>query len=199
MTNTLDYYFTTPSPWAYLATPRIIEIEKKYDLKINWKPCNLMEIFAKNGTAAVKDRPKPVQLNRLTELKRWSEYLNMHLTIQPKFFPVDPTISQKIIIIAQNNNINPSTIAFAFMKAVWAEGKDISNEETVKELCQHCNIDSTSIIEEANSAEINNQYVLNTNEAINKNVWGSPTFIYNNELFWGQDRIEFLERAIQNN
>ena len=108
-------------------------------------------------------------------------------------------LTKELDNIAQKNNISPSTIAFAFMKAVWAEEKDISNEETVKEICQHCNINSTSIIEEANSAEINNQYVRNTNEAINKNVWGSPTFIYNNELFWGQDRIEFLERAIQNN
>ena len=199
MTKTLDYYFATPSPWSYLATPRIIELEKKYELKINWKPCNIMEIFAKNGTAAVKDRPQPVQLNRLTELKRWSEYLAMPLTIKPKFFPVDPTLSQKIIIAVQNNNINPSDITFSFMKAVWAEEKDISNEETIKEICKESNLDFSSIIEQAKSDEVNNQYIKNKEEAIQNNVWGAPTFIYNNELFWGQDRIEFLERAIQNN
>ena len=199
MTNTIDYYFATPSPWAYLATPRIIEIEKKYDIKINWKPCNLVEIFAKNGTAAVKDRPKPVQLNRLTELKRWSQYLNVPLTVQPKFFPVDPTLSQKVIIVAQNSDIDPKDITFAFMKAVWAEEKDIANEETIKEISQNCNLDSTTILEIANSSEINNKYIENTEKALENNVWGSPTFIYNNELFWGQDRIEFLERAIQNN
>ena len=87
MTNTLDYYFATPSPWAYLATPRVIELKNKYDLKINWKPSDLMEIFAVHGIAAVKDRPQPVQLNRLTELKRWSKFLNIPLTLQPKFFP----------------------------------------------------------------------------------------------------------------
>jgi 2-hydroxychromene-2-carboxylate isomerase len=199
MINTLDYYFATPSPWSYLATPRIIELEKKYELKINWKPCNIMEIFAKNGTAAVKDRPQPVQLNRLTELKRWSEYLAMPLTIKPKFFPVDPTLSQKIIIAAQNNNINPNDITFSFMKAVWAEEKDISNEETIKEICKESNLDFSSIIEQAKSDEVNNQYIKNKEEAIQNNVWGAPTFIYNHELFWGQDRIEFLERAIQNN
>jgi len=158
-----------------------------------------MEIFAKNGTAAVKDRPQPVQLNRLTELKRWSEYLSIPLTIKPKFFPVDPTLSQKIIIAANNNNINPSAVTFSFMKAVWTEEKDISNEETIKEVCKDCNLDFNLLIEQAKSDETNNQYTQNTEEAMNNNVWGAPTFIYNSELFWGQDRIEFLERAIQNN
>ena len=199
MTNIIDYYFATPSPWAYFATPRIKKIEEKYNLKINWKPCNLAEIFSINGTAAVKDRPQPVQINRINELKRWSQYLNIPNSIHPKYFPVDPTISHKIIIIAQNKNIDPFNITFAFMKSVWAEEKDISDEETIKNICKQNNMPSDLIIEEANSEEINNQYKKNTKEALKKNVWGSPTFIYNNELFWGQDRIEFLEREIQNN
>ena len=85
------------------------------------------------------------------------------------------------------------------MKAVWTEEKDISNEETIKEVCKDCNLDFNLLIEQAKSDETNTQYTQNTEEAMNNNVWGSPTFIYNSELFWGQDRIEFLERAIQNN
>ena len=199
MTNTLDYYFATPSPWAYLATPRVVELQKKYNLKINWKPANLMEIFAIHGVANVKDRPQPVQLNRLTELKRWSKFLSMPLTIQPKFFPVDPTLSHKTIILAQKNNINVDNLIFSFQKAVWADEKNISDENIIIEICKANNFNSNSIIEDANSEEIINEYKSNTQEALSKNVWGSPTFIYNNELFWGQDRIDFLERAIQNN
>lgn len=199
MTKSLDYYFATPSPWAYLATPRLIELQKKYDLKINWKPSDLMEIFSIHGVAAVKDRPKPVQLNRLTELERWSKYLSMPLTIKPKFFPVDPSLSHKIIILAQKNNINIESLIFSIHKAVWVEEKDISDKKTILQICRDNNFYSTSIIENANSEEINNEYKSNTEEALSKNVWGSPTFIYNNELFWGQDRIDFLERAIQHN
>ena len=199
MTNTLDYYFATPSPWAYLATPRVIELQKKYDLKINWKPSDLMEIFAIHGVANVKDRPKPVQLNRLTELKRWSKFLGTPLTIQPKFFPVDPTLSHRTIILAQKNNINVENLIFSLQKAVWADEKNISDENIIIEICKTNNFNSNSIIEDANSEEIINEYKSNTQEALSKNVWGSPTFIYNNELFWGQDRIDFLERAIQNN
>ena len=199
MTNTLDYYFATPSPWAYLATLRIIEFKKKYDLKINWRPSDLMEIFAIHGVANVKDRPQPVQLNRLTELKRWSKFLNIPLTIQPKFFPVDPTLSHRTIILAQKNNISIENLIFSFQKAVWAEEKNIADENIIIEICKINNFNSSSIIEDANSEEIINEYKKNTEEALRKNVWGSPTFIYNNELFWGQDRIDFLERAIQNN
>ena len=198
MTKILDYYFATPSPWAYFATPRIKKIQEKYNLKINWKPCNLAKIFSINGTLNVKDRPLPVQINRLNELKRWSDFLNMPNSIKPKYFPVDPTISHKIIIIAQNKNMDPFDITFTFMKSVWADEKDITDDETIKNICKQNNISSDSILDEANSSEINNQYLKNTEEALKNNVWGSPTFIYNNELFWGQDRIEFLERAIQN-
>ena len=199
MTNTLDYYFATPSPWAYLATPRIIELKDKYNLEVNWKPADLMEIFSIHGVANVKDRPKPVQLNRLTELGRWSKFLNMPLTIQPKYFPVDPNLSHKVIILAQKNNISVENLIFSFQKAVWVDEKDISDENTIIEICKSNNFDSSSIIEDANSEEIISEYKNNTEEALSKNVWGSPTFIYNNELFWGQDRIDFLERAIQNN
>ncbi len=197
MTNILDYYFATPSPWAYLATPRLIELKNKYDLKINWKPSDLMEIFAVHGVAAVKDRPQPVQLNRLTELKRWGKFLNMPITIQPKFFPVDPSLSHRTIILAQKNSIKIENLIFSFQKAVWADEKNISDENTIIEICKSNNFNSSSIIEDANSEEIINEYKKNTEDALSSNVWGSPTFIYNNELFWGQDRIDFLERAIQ--
>ena len=199
MTNKIDYYFATPSPWAYLATPRIIELKNKYGLEINWKPADLMEIFAVHGVANVKDRPKPVQLNRLTELERWSKFLKMPLTVQPKYFPVDPTLSHRVIILAQKNNIDVNNLIFAFQKAVWADEKDISDEDIIIEICKNNNFDSNSIIEDANSEDIISEYKNNTEEALSRNVWGSPTFIYNNELFWGQDRIHFLERAIQNN
>jgi len=199
MNNMLDYYFATPSPWAYLATPRIIELEKKYNLEINWKPADLMEIFSIHGVANVKDRPQPVQLNRLTELGRWSKFLNMPLTIQPKYFPVDPTLSHKVIILAQKNNIDVKNLIFSFQKAVWTDEKDISNEDVILEICKTNKFESSSIITDANSEEIQNEYKNNTKDALSQNVWGSPTFVYNNELFWGQDRIEFLERAIQNN
>ncbi len=199
MNNMLDYYFATPSPWAYLATPRIIELEKKYNLEINWKPADLMEIFSIHGVANVKDRPQPVQLNRLTELGRWSKFLNMPLTIQPKYFPVDPTLSHKVIILAQKNNIDVKNLIFSFQKAVWTDEKDISNENVILEICKTNKFESSSIITDANSEEIQNEYKNNTKDALSQNVWGSPTFVYNNELFWGQDRIEFLERAIQNN
>ncbi len=195
----IDYYFATPSPWAYLATPRIIELKNKYNVEINWKPADLMEIFAIHGVANVKDRPKPVQLNRLTELGRWSKFLNMPLNIQPKYFPVDPTLSHKVIILAQKNNIDIKNLIFSFQRAVWADEKDISDENVIIEICKNNNFESNSIITDANSEEIQGEFKKNTEEALSRNVWGSPTFIFNNELFWGQDRIEFLERAIQNN
>ena len=99
----VDYYIATQSPWTYLATPRVNDLVKKHNIDIVWKPFNIAEVFKKNGTAMVKDRPKPVQINRLKELKRWSDYLNIPLNLEPKYFPVDMTLSHKTIIYCQNN------------------------------------------------------------------------------------------------
>ena len=83
------------------------------------------------------------------------------------------------------------------MKSVWTDEKDISNENTIKEVCRDCNLDGNSIIKQASEAVINDKYVKNTEDAIKNNVWGAPTFILDKELFWGQDRLDFLERKIQ--
>ena len=193
----VDYYIATQSPWTYLATPRVNDLVKKHNIDIVWKPFNIAEVFKKNGTAMVKDRPKPVQINRLNELKRWSDYLNIPLNLEPKYFPVDMTLSHKTIIYCQNNNIDPYSIAFLFMQAVWADDKDISNENTVKELCKLCKLDDVNIMDAISTSKISDLYLKNTEDALNNNVWGAPTFVLDNELFWGQDRINFLERKIQ--
>ena len=195
----VDYFMTHGSPWTFLGHKRLGEIIKKYKVKLNMYPVNYGEIFPISGGLPVSKRPVQRQKIRLQELKRWSKFLNIPLTLQPKFFPVDPALSHRTIILAQKNNINVENLIFSFQKSVWADEKDISDENTIIEICKSNNFDSSSIIEDANSEDIISEYKNNTEEALSKNVWGSPTFIYNNELFWGQDRIDFLERAIQNN
>ena len=124
------------------------------------------------------------------DIKHWNDY---------DYIIINQNLANCFRQIEKINALNKTKLIFSFQKSVWADEKDISDENTIIEICKSNNFDSSSIIEDANSEDIISEYKNNTEEALSKNVWGSPTFIYNNELFWGQDRIDFLERAIQNN
>ena len=98
MKQFIDFYMVVISPWCYLGLNRLISISKTYDIEINIKPIDIFSIFKEYGTKVVKERPLPVQKNRINEIKRWGNYLNIKINEKPKFHPVDPNISSKVII-----------------------------------------------------------------------------------------------------
>ena len=101
MSHSVDYYFAVPSPWTYLAGPRFEKLIRKYNLEVNWKPYEVPRVFALTGTKPVLQRPPQIQKNRLNELRRWREYLDMPLNLQPKFFPADSTPAAHMLISAK--------------------------------------------------------------------------------------------------
>ena len=98
MKQFIDFYMVVISPWCYLGLNRLISISKTYDIEINIKPVDIFSIFKEYGTKGVKERPLPVQKNRVNEIKRWGKYLDIKINEKPKFHPVDPNISSKVII-----------------------------------------------------------------------------------------------------
>ena len=172
ITMKIEYFYGIPSPFAYLGSAKLQSIAEKYNAEIIEKPCDLVGgIFTKTGGLPVPLRSPQRQKYRLDELKRWSEFLNIKINLKPKFFPPkDPHLSSKYTIAA---NLLGVKIVFGheLLKNIWSEEKDISDEKNI-------------------------ETVSNTEEAVIKNVFGAPTYIYNDELFWGQDRLDFLERAL---
>jgi 2-hydroxychromene-2-carboxylate isomerase len=195
----IEYYYGLPSPFAYLGSTKFQSIVKKHNVEVLEKPCDLVGgIFSKTGGIPVPQRSPQRQKYRLDELKRWSVFLKIKINIKPLFFPPkDPHVSAKFTIAA---NILGTKIIFghALMKQLWAEEKDIVDEKNIKLVSDHFKIDFKELSTLASSERVSKIYADNTNEAIEKNVFGAPTYIFNNELFWGQDRLEFLERALEN-
>ena len=195
----IEYYYALPSPFAYLGSTKFQSIVKKFNAEVLEKPCDLVGgIFSKTGGIPVPQRSPQRQKYRLDELKRCSEFLNIKINIKPNFFPPkDPHISAKFTIAA---NLLGVKIIFghALMKQLWAEEKNISEEKNIKLASDHFKIDFKELSILANSEQVSKIYADNTSEAVEKNVFGVPTYIFNNELFWGQDRLEFLERALKN-
>ena len=193
----IEYFYSLASPFAFLGSEKFQKIVKKYNAEIVEKPCDLVGgIFSKTGGVPVPQRSPQRQKYRLDELKRWSEFLNIKINIRPKFFPPkDPHKPAKYTIAA---NLLGVKIFFGheILKKLWIEEKDISDEKNIQLISEQFKIDFNELSSLANSEKISKIYTNNTEEAIQKNVFGAPTYIFNNELFWGQDRLEFLDRAL---
>ena len=194
----IEYFYSLASPFSFLGSEKLQSIAKKYSVEIVEKPCDLVGgIFSKTGGVPVPQRSLQRQKYRLDELKRWSEFLNIKINIKPKFFPPkDPHVPAKYKIAA---NLLGIKIIFGheLLKNLWIEEKNISDEKNIQLVSEQFKIDFNELSSLANSEKVSKIYIENTEEAIQKNVFGAPTYIFNNELFWGQDRLEFLDRALK--
>ena len=195
----IEYFYGIPSPFAYLGSAKFQSIVKKFNAEVIEKPCDLVGgIFTKTGGLPVPQRSPQRQKYRLDELKRWSEFLNIKINLKPKFFPPkDPHISGKYTIAA---NLLGVKLMFGheLLKQIWSEEKDISDEKNIEVVSNLLNLNFKELSNLAKSEKVSKIYLDNTEDAIAKNVFGSPTYVYNDELFWGQDRLNFLERALIN-
>ncbi len=197
MARPIEFFLALTSPWTYLATPRARALATEYNLELRFRPFDIFSVFQRNGTKAVGDRPAAVQQNRLNELRRWRTHLGMDLNLQPKHFPVDPTLSGKMLIAALDGPGDAPEFAFRVMRACWAEERDISDEATLTAVAGGCGFDGEALLAAVKGGGAEETLAQNTEDAITANVFGAPTFLFEGELYWGQDRIEFLRRAVE--
>ena len=199
MNNSIKFYMIPISPWSYLSMDRIRLLCERYTIPIEIKPIDLFYIFKKNNIKKVFERPLPIQENRLNELKRWSEYLNIPLKLNPKNFPIDPINSIKLVIASNlvYDFYKSFDITKKICEAFWVKERDISNENELLSIANSFGEDKT-LKKLMNSKIVADKLKENTAEALNDKVFGVPSFVYNNKMFWGQDRIFFLEKEIKN-
>jgi 2-hydroxychromene-2-carboxylate isomerase len=196
MSKVCDYYFAPHSPWSYLGHQRFIDIAVKNKIKVAIKPCDLSRVFAASGGLPLAKRAPQRQAYRLIELQRWSDFLQVPMRVQPQFFPVTPDPAARLIIAAQiaHGNEVALNLSTAIMRAMWSEQKNIADEATLISLACDADLDGKQLVKSAETSAVQADYERNTNDAIAANVFGAPWYVYKGEGFWGQDRLDFLER-----
>jgi 2-hydroxychromene-2-carboxylate isomerase len=198
VTRNVEYFLTPVSPFTYLGHERFIAIAGRHGASISVKPIDLGRVFPVSGGLPLKQRAPQRQAYRLVELARWSKHLQMPLNLQPRHFPVSPELASKWILAAQSLQGTASALklAGAQLRAVWAEERNIADADTLAAIAAEQGIGAKALAERAGAADISERYDALTREAIDRQVFGSPTYIYRDELFWGQDRLDFLDRAL---
>jgi 2-hydroxychromene-2-carboxylate isomerase len=197
VTKLVDYYFTPISPFMYLGHDRFVAIARQHAATIAVKAINLGDVFPVSGGLPLSKRAPQRQAYRLVELKRWSEYLNKPINIQPKFFPVNGDLAAAWILAAEEQGIAQAlALTGAVGRAIWEQERDVAAESTLRDIAGEQGLDAAALGLRAASAEIATRYKALTQEAIARHVFGAPTYVYRDELFWGQDRLDFLTRAL---
>lgn len=197
MSKVCEYFFAPPSPWAYLGHDRFVALARKYGVQIEIKPCDLGKVFNVSGGLPLAKRPPQRQAYRLVELKRWSEFLQIPLNPHPKFFPVPSDAAAKLIIATKLAHGTDAAldVAGAVMRGIWAEEKNIADHDTLVGIACDLGHDGKALLKSSETASVQSEYDRFTDEAIAANVFGSPWYIVDGEGFWGQDRLDFIERT----
>jgi len=181
----IDYYMSPGSPWTYLGHARFAEIARKHAATVNVKPVDFGVIFPQSGGLPLPKRAPQRQAYRLAELKRWRAYLGVPLVIQPKHFPVNAGPAAALICAAPESR--RMALAGDLLAALWKDDRNLADAETLKQIgSKH---GATQGDEQ--------KYQAFTQEALQRNVFGAPSYVYRDEIFWGQDRLDFLERALK--
>lgn len=199
MGKTLDYFVVPQSPWAYLGHERFVAIVNKQGAQVQLKPCDVNKVFSVSGGVPVGQRPPQRQAYRLAELARWSKHLDKPLNLHPKFFPVNGEPGAKLVIAALHAAGAEQALALqgALGRACWAEEKNIADADTLVATANSLGLDGAALLELSASDAVAAEYARNTDEAIAANVFGVPWYRVDGEGFWGQDRLDFVERALQ--
>jgi carboxymethylenebutenolidase len=198
MPKTVDYFFATLSPWTYLGHERLRAMARKHGATINLRPCDLSgKVFPVSGGVPVKQRAPQRQAYRFLELKRWRDFLGLPLNLEPRFFPADAEPSSRLIIAASQLSADAAmTLTGAVLRACWAEERNVADPDTLHAILRENGFEPEALTRHAQSPEVKATYEAYTQEAIDRGVFGAPSYIVDGELFWGQDRLDFVERAL---
>jgi 2-hydroxychromene-2-carboxylate isomerase len=198
MPKHVDYYVSLNSPWTYLAAARFDAMAKKYKADVTIWPVDFGAVFAASGGFPLPKRAPQRQAYRMMELKRWRDHLNIKLTLEPKFFPANEVPAARCVIALreQGRMADAIKLAHAVLTALWTEDKNTGDPATLKSIIASCGLDADAVMKAGEAPETAAKRDAYTKHAIEQEVFGAPFFVIDGERFWGQDRIDFVERKL---
>jgi 2-hydroxychromene-2-carboxylate isomerase len=198
----VDCYYSLSSPWAYFAGPRLVDIVRRHHATLTLKPYDFQAVAPETGGVPIRTRPEPRRRYHEVELDRWRRHLGMPLQLRPKHYPFEnpPPGWNKpagwMVIAAQGRGLDAPRLSHALLRALWAEDRDIADPTTRRAVADAEGMDGTALVAAETDAAVHALYARYTEEARARGVFGAPTFVFEDVLYWGQDRLDFLDRAL---
>jgi len=194
----IDYYASLNSPWTHLGAARIEAMAMAANATIRIYPVDFGAIFAKSGGLPLPQRSPQRQKYRLQELARWRDHLGIPIQIHPKFFPSSEALSAGCVIAVRETIGDQPAIKLAHrvLKALWQEDKNPADHATLASLIAETGLDADRVMQLGADQKWADRRVADTQAALDRNVFGAPTYVIGDDIFWGQDRLEFVQRRL---
>ncbi|MEI7537161.1 MAG: 2-hydroxychromene-2-carboxylate isomerase [Comamonadaceae bacterium] len=198
MNKSIDYYFAPQSPWAYLGHARFAVMAAAAQASVRVLPADFGRIFAATGGLPLPKRAPVRQAYRLIELARFRDLLKLPMNLEPRYFPVAADDAARLIIAVDRDDGSAAAmrLSAAVYGAVWVQQRNIADAQTLVELLQECGLPQERQLQ-SREPLVQSQFDANTERAIAAGVFGTPSYCLDGEIFWGQDRLEFLGRKLQ--
>ena len=197
MALTVDYFLSPQSPWVYLGHERFAAMANAAGATVNVLPVDLGRVFPVSGGLPLNKRAPQRQAYRLVELKRFSEFLGLPMNVQPLYFPVSGDDAAKLIIAVDEADGSEAALRIAgtIQRGVWAEQKNIADPAVLQSMLEATGL-AAKRLDESQSQAVHERYEADSQRAIDAGVFGAPAYMIEGELFWGQDRLDFVERRL---
>ena len=189
----IDYYDSMSSPWTYLGHMRFLDLADRFGLTIRHKPMDLLKVWSVSGGLPLKQRAQQRQAYRHQELRRWRELLDLKCNLEPAFHPVADRRACYLVIAAQGQGLDWRVLTQALLRAVWAEERNIADHPTLEAIANENGMDGKALLAATENEDVKAEYEANTDEVMRLGVFGAPMYVFDGELFWGQDRLQMLE------
>lgn len=196
MAKDVVVYYALQSPWTYLGWQRFLDLAADKGVSAVFRPIKMAPVFQASGGLPLAKRPKQRQAYRMMELKRWREVLGVPLTLEPAFFPVDESLAALMVIACGDLGGDIGALSLAMLRAVWAEERNLADRPTLLAIAAEQGLDGKALMASAETQPVADIYEAHTQAALADGIFGVPTFKLGDELFWGQDRLDLLARAL---
>jgi 2-hydroxychromene-2-carboxylate isomerase len=194
MTQVIEYFFSISSPWAYLGAERLVALAGRHNLRV--RPL-LMTTIDEHGWIPLKNKPPVRQRYVRSEIGRWSRHLGVQMQVDNRPSDLkDPTPAAMMVVAAETTGLEGLPLALALQRAYWERAADIGTAEIRREIADAHGYDGQSLLSSEQTQAVGERWKENRARAIECGVFGSPTYQFEGELYWGQDRLDFLERHI---
>src|SRR5580693_3798444 len=197
MSRQVDYYFSFSSPWAYIGHKAFRDVVDTYGLKVNHKPVVLVDLFSETGGLPLMKRHPVRQRYRLVELQRWRDKRGLQFHLQPANWPFNARLVDGLVIAAIEAGHDPDPFLRRAFAAVWEDQLNLADPATLVKLADDSGLPGKQLVERSGTDEIGKIYEQNRQDALAADVFGSPAYVLDGEVFWGQDRIELLVDALK--
>jgi carboxymethylenebutenolidase len=194
----IDYYASLNSPWTHLGAARIEALAQRHGASIRIFPVDFGTIFAGSGGLPLPKRSPQRQAYRLQELVRWREATGIPIKIQPKHFPSSEALTSACVIgLRETKGDTPALrLAHRVLKAVWEDEMNPADRDVLAGLIGECGLDAKAVLVLGDDPRWAAMREADTAAALARGVFGAPSYVIGEDIFWGQDRLEFVAKRL---